>query len=192
MIDWDWITTSGTTLLMISITGVAVYAALLLLTRVSGLRSFSKMSSFDFAITVAIGSVAATTLLAPTPSLLAGIFGLAVLYGMQWVVSKARRKHSSVERLVDNEALLVMAGEKILDEHLDSARMSEDDLRSKLRQKGVVHPREVLAVVFETTGDVSVILRGDEASPWIFTDVRGAEHLAPLIAMSPKEDLEHG
>lgn len=75
------------------------------LTRLTGLRSFLKMSSFDFAITVAIGSVVASTLLAEDPSLLAGAFGLTVLYGMQWSVSKCRRETSSVERMVGNERL---------------------------------------------------------------------------------------
>jgi uncharacterized membrane protein YcaP (DUF421 family) len=176
---------------MILLTGVGIYAALLLLTRLTGLRSFSKMSSFDFAITVALGSIIASTLLAKTPSLLAGAFGLAVLYGIQWAVSKLRRVTSPVERLVDNEPLLIMAGERVLSEHLDAARMTEDDLRSKLRSEGVAHPEQVLAVVFETTGDVSVIQRSDKASSWAFEGVRGAEHLDHLIDMDPEEDLEH-
>lgn len=33
-----------------------MYVAVILLTRLAGVRSFSKMSGFDFAVTVAIGS----------------------------------------------------------------------------------------------------------------------------------------
>lgn len=185
MIDWTWITVSGASLLMVLLTGIGIYIALLILTRLTGLRSFSKMSSFDFAITVAIGSVIASTLLADRPSLSTGAFGLAVLYGMQWVVSKFRRATSSVERLVDNEALLVMAGEEVLSEHLNAARMTIDDLRSKLRQEGIAHPTQVLAVVLETTGEVSVIHRDEAVSEWIFEDVRGAENLSDLIDTEP-------
>jgi uncharacterized membrane protein YcaP (DUF421 family) len=181
MIDWTWFTADASSLVMILLTGVGVYAALLALTRLTGLRSFSKMSSFDFAITVAIGSIIASTLLAKTPSLAAGAFGLAVLYGIQWTVSKARRENEPVERLVDNEPLLVMAGETVLSEHLDATRMTLDDLRSKLRRKGVTHPKQVLAVVFETTGDVSVLQHRDAVSAWTFENVRGAEHLEPLL-----------
>lgn len=186
MIDWTWITLSGTSLLMILLTGIGIYTAVLVLTRLSGLRSFSKMSSFDFAITIAIGSVIASTLLSKRPSLSAGAFGLTVLYGMQWIVSKFRRETSPVEHIVDNEALLVMAGEEVLSEHLDAARMTKDDLRSKLRQEGIAHPTQVLAVVFETTGDVSVIPRDVPVSAWTFEDVRGTEHLSHLIDTEPK------
>ena len=88
---------SDPSLPMILLTGIGIYAALLVLTRLTGLRSFSKMSSFDFAITVAIGSVVAATLLAERPSLLVGAAGLAVLYGMQWIVSPLRRAAAPVE-----------------------------------------------------------------------------------------------
>ena len=184
MFDWSWVRTTGTTLLMVLASGVGIYCALLLLTRLTGLRSFAKMSSFDFAITVAFGSVIASTLLAPTPSLATGAFGLAVLYGIQYLVSKTRRAIPFVSRAVDNRPLLVMAGETVLSEHLDEARMTADDLRSKLRFAGVAHPRQVLAVVFETTGDVSVIKAGDDADPWLFEGVRGAEHLSGVSRRS--------
>lgn len=162
---------------MVLVTGIGIYGALLLLTRITGLRSFSKMSGFDFAITVAIGSVIASTLLAKQPSLLVGAFGLAVLYAIQYAVSRVRRATLALEHLVDNKPLLVMAGEKVLSQHLDQARMTEDDLRSKLRKAGVTHPSQVLAVVFETTGDVSVVQQRDEVDPWMFDGVRGAEAL---------------
>jgi uncharacterized membrane protein YcaP (DUF421 family) len=177
MIDWTWITTTGTALLMVFLTGVGIYVALLLLTRVSGLRSFSKMSSFDFAITVAIGSVIASTLLTRNPPLLLGAFGLATLYGLQFTVSKVRRHSERVEALVDNEPLLIMAGSEVLSEHLDEARMTVGDLKSKLRIAGITHPNQVLAVVFETTGDVSVLTTTEQVDFALFSDVRGAEHL---------------
>jgi len=179
MIDWSWIATSPAPLLMVLLSGLGIYIALLGLTRLTGLRSFSKMSSFDFAITVAIGSVIASTILAENPSLLAGAFGLVVLYGIQYVVSRSRRLSASVAQWVDNEPLLVMAGDTVLSNHLDATQMTEQDLKSKLRMAGVTHPSQVLAVVFETTGDVSVMKTGEDVDPWLFEDVRGAEHLSP-------------
>ena len=178
MINWDWISTTGTTLLMVLISGLGIYAAVLLLTRTAGLRSFSKMSSFDFAITVASGAVVASTLLTEDPPLIAGIFGLAVLYGIQFVTSAARRHMPIIQRLVDNKPLLIMAGSEVLSDHLDMARVTVDDLKSHLRLAGITHPGQVLAVVLETTGDVSVAKRSDQVDPWVFEGVRGAEYLS--------------
>lgn len=177
MTDTDWFTTSSTELLMVLLSGLGIYALLLLLTRLAGLRSFSKMSGFDFAVTVATGSLVASTLLAKEPPLLRGAFALVVLFGIQYSVSKARRLTSLAERLVDNEPLLLMAGEKVLSDHLEAARITEEDLKSKLRMAGVTHPRQLLAVVLETTGDVSVLKITGEVDRWLFEGIRGAERL---------------
>lgn len=178
MFDWSWITTTGTTLLMILLSALGIYITLLLFTRLTGLRSFSKMSSFDFAITIAFGTIIASTLLTKNPPLIAGAFGLAVLFGIQYTVSNSRRFSAVLEELVDNKPLLVMAGEQVLSNHLDEARLTEEDLKSKLRLAGVSSRQEVLAVILETTGDVSVIKKSDDISPWLFKGIRGAEHLS--------------
>lgn len=177
MFDWSWITTTGTSLLMILLSGLGIYLTLLLFTRLTGLRSFSKMSSFDFAITVAFGSIVATTLLTKNPPLIAGAFGLAVLFGIQYTVSNSRRFSAALEKLFDNKPLLIMAGEQVLSDHLDEARMTEEDLKYKLRAAGISSRQQVLAVILETTGDVSVVKKGDDISPWLFEGIRGAEHL---------------
>ncbi len=177
MLNSDWIASTATAILMVVVSGIAIYAVLLLLTRLSGLRSFSKMSSFDFAITVAFGTVIASTLLAPDPPLLQGLAGLFVLFGIQYVIAQARRGSERIKTLVDNRPLLVMAGPKVITEHLRKARITEEDLKSKLRLAGVTHPSQVLAVVVETTGDISVMKTTSEVDYSLFSDVRGAERL---------------
>ena len=175
--NFQWLTSSATTLTMVLISGIGIYIALLVLTRLAGLRSFSKMSSFDFATTVAFGSIIASTLLSKNPDLLSAAFGLAVLYGLQYAVSRARHASAAIQNLVDNEPLLLMAGDEVLYDNLRIARVTEDDLRSKLRLAGVTDREQVLAVVFETTGDCSVLAHGDRLDPWLFDRVRDADRL---------------
>lgn len=52
--------------IQIIVQSVVAIVFVVALTRVFGLRSFSKMSGFDFAVTVAIGSVVATTAMSTT------------------------------------------------------------------------------------------------------------------------------
>ena len=177
MIDWTWIATTSTTMLMVLLSALGIYLVLLVLNRITGVRTFAKMSGFEFAITVAFGSLLAATIVAPTPTLLTGSFAMFVLFGIQYSVSKSRRFSKVLEQIVDNRPLLVMAKGVVIPDHLDSARMSEDDLRSNLRLAGISHPKQVFAVVFETSGDVSVIKVGDDVDPWMFDCVRGADQL---------------
>ncbi len=177
MADSQWLVSSAAAVGMVLLSGLGVYAALLLLVRLSGLRSFSKISGFDFAITVALGTVIASTMLVPDPPLLQGIAGLAVLFALQYVIARGRSWSPRVRLLLDNQPLLVMAGPQMIHESLDRARITEADLKYKLRMAGVTHPSQVFAVVVETTGDVSVLKSSDQIDLDLFSDVRGAERL---------------
>lgn len=147
----------------------------------AGLRSFAKMSSFDFAITIAIGSLLAATVLTKDPPLAQSLVALSTLFLMQYVVSLGRRYYPTFSRVVDNQPVLLMAGSKVLERHLNQVRLSDADLKSKLRQAGIVNVNQVLAVVMETTGDVSVFKKGEYLLDLnLFTDVYGKQHLIDL------------
>lgn len=175
-----WISVSLGQLGMIFVSSVVVYAAILLYTRMVGLRSFSKMSSADFAMTIAVGSLFGATISSPNPTLFMGLFAILCVYAGQWILAYARRKSMLVNKLVDNQPLLLMSRSEILYDNLARANMTENDLFGKLREANAFHFDQVIAVVFETTGDVSVI-RSNQESPAItsriFADVIGSERL---------------
>ena len=159
-----WLTTSWETAGLAIVSAVGIYVALVILTRLAGLRSFSKMSSFDFAVTVAIGSLIASTIISADPPLARAGIALAALYAIQMGVAVLRRRSGAVRRAVDNAPLLLMDGPTILHENLDRACVTESDLMAKLREANVIRLDEVRAVVMESTGDVSV-LHGDPDGP---------------------------
>ena len=187
MIDWSWFATSGTALWMVLLSSAGIYGALIVFTRLAGLRSFSKLSSFDFSITVAFGTILASTLISKNPPLFQAIVALGILFGIQFFMSSLRTRSAAISRLVDNEPLLLMAGEEVLHENLRRARVTVDDLRAKLRESNVIHPRQIRAVVMESTGDISVLHAppdGPELDLALLSGVRGIEHLraAPSAA----------
>jgi uncharacterized membrane protein YcaP (DUF421 family) len=154
MEQWFKISTDG--LLSIVLTAVGTYVAVILFTRLGGKRSFSKMSSFDFAITVALGSMVATTVLSKSVTLWQGMTGLAALYVLQLATAYLRR-YPSVSAITDNRPMYLMKGANVLHENLKKARVTESDLRAKLREANVLELSQVRAVIFETTGDIAVL-----------------------------------
>lgn len=161
-------------LLAIVLTAIGIYIAVILFTRIAGKRSFSKMSSFDFAMTVAVGSMIATTVLSKSVSLWDGVIGMGAVYVLQISVALLRR-YKPVQKVVDNVPLLLMDGTEILHDNLKKARVSESDLRSKLREANVIRLKEVRAVIFEATGDISVMHTEDdneELEKWLMEDVK--------------------
>lgn len=158
MIATGWFETSPDALLAVVVTALALLVTAIVVIRLVGLRSLSKMSSFDFVVTVALGSIVAGTSLTSTP-LWHGMTAFAALLGGQWVVAQLRRR-TGLSRYVDNQPILLMEGSSILDDNLTRARVTTDDVIAKLREANVTHFDQVLAVVFESTGDISV-LHGD-------------------------------
>ncbi|MGJ7907124.1 DUF421 domain-containing protein [Actinopolyspora sp. H202] len=148
--------TSWQALVLVVISTLGIYVAMIIFSRVAGLRSFSQMTNFDFAATVAFGSIMATTAVSSGVSLLQGIIALGMLFAAQTSIA-ALRKLGSFERLADNRPLLLMDGREELSRNLEHAQMTRDDLYSKLRLAGVTHLDQVQAVVLETTGEVSVL-----------------------------------
>ena len=159
--DPSWWTSDPLTVFAAAGTTALVYAAVILLCRVQGVRSFAKMSSFDFAMTIAVGSVIASTALSGTTPLLLGVAVLATLFACQAAVALARTKSRAAEGLIDNTPILVFRDGRMLPEGMKEARLTEDDLYAKLREANALRPAEVQAVVVESTGDVSV-LHGDQ------------------------------
>ena len=161
---------------MVIISAIGIYIAVILFTRLSGLRSFSKMSSFDFAMTVAVGSVIATTILNENIPLIQAVVGLGALYALQIGVAKLRGISPFINNLVDNQPVLLMRGSKVLHENLRSTKVTPDDLRAKLREANVTDFSQIKAVILETTGDISVLHSKDSAQILdddILTNVKG-------------------
>ncbi len=149
---------------MVLLSTVVTYAVILMYTRLAGLRSFSKMSASDFAMTVAVGSLFASTISSASPTLGVGVVALASLFAGQWLVATSRRKFKWASQLVDNQPLLLMTRTEVIDANLRKANVTRSDLYSKLRESNVLNNDQVVAVVFETTGNISV-LHSDDPDP---------------------------
>lgn len=153
---------------------VAVIASVVMLlwiigaVRIAGLRSFSKMSSFDFATTVAIGSTLATVSLTGQP-LGTGLIVVATLLGVQVLVSRGRLLAGL--RFLENQPLLLMHDGEFIDDNLRRSRVTRDDVLAKIRAANAGDLSQVRAVVLETTGDVSVLHGEQDVDPRVLSDV---------------------
>ena len=158
----DWIFTSLDIVLPTIVSAILIYILIIVYTRIFGLRSFSKMSSFDFAMTIAVGSLLASTIVTKGTTVMQGGVALFSLYFLQTAIAFMRRKVSWFSSAVDNQPLLLMHGAHVLHDNLRKAHLSETDLQAKLREANVLNYQQVRAVVFETTGDISVLHGGQD------------------------------
>ncbi len=153
----NWIFATLPIIQKVLVTVLAIFILVIIITRISGLRTFAKMSNIDFASTIAIGSILATVVMHPDQSILKGALALAGVVTFQSIFSFLARKSDYLRKLLSNEPIILMYYGKILDKNLAKANISRDELIAKLREANAHNFDEVLAVVLETTGDMSVL-----------------------------------
>lgn len=159
-----WLSANTIEMVMVFVSTLITYGAILLYTRICGLRSFSKMSAPDFAMTVAVGSLFASTISNPKPSLLIGLFALACLFAGQWFLARLRQKSELAASLIDNQPVLLMKDGEFLEQNLESVNVSRADILAKMREANVYQYRHVLAAIFESTGDISILHSEDPSA----------------------------
>ncbi|NCP12911.1 MAG: DUF421 domain-containing protein [Sphingomonadales bacterium] len=153
---------------------VAGLVWILLLVRIIGLRSFSKMTAFDFVITLATGSLlASAATVTRWPAFFQITVALVVLMGVQAGLALLRKSNKTVRKLMGNTPLLLMRDGEFLDEAMRSSRVAREDVLAKLRGANVTELTDVRAVVLESTGNISV-LHGKRIDPEMLEGVRGA------------------
>ncbi|WP_456256725.1 DUF421 domain-containing protein (plasmid) [Pseudomonas iridis] len=148
---------NGTVVLRTLVIGVLAYINLIILLRLSGNRTLSKMNAFDLVVTVALGSTFATILLNRDVSLVQGTAALGLLVAMQYGVTWSSVRLTWVRKLVTGEPVLLLFRGKFLETAMRSARITEDEVRSAVRANGIGSVALVDAVILETDGSFSVV-----------------------------------
>lgn len=172
----EWLSTTWSEVGLVIVSTTAIFAAVVIYVRIVGLRSFSKMSAFDFAMTVAVGSLMATVAVTSSATLANGLIALGTLFAVQFAIALLRRR-SIAERWVDNSPRLLMAGSEFHEDNMRTARVTRRDVMAKLREANVLDPGSVRAVVLETTGNMSVLHGDASLDPWLLEGVIGAEEI---------------
>jgi uncharacterized membrane protein YcaP (DUF421 family) len=152
----DWIYSTNDPLLQTLVGCLIIFVVVIILTRIVGLRAFAKFTAYDFAFTVAIGSIISSTLTSST-SLAHGSTAIAGLLLIMFLFSYLQRKSKSLSNAISNAPLLLMDGHTILHENLKFARIQEEQVIAKLREANVLNYDQVFAVILESTGDISVL-----------------------------------
>ena len=157
--------------------GALAYVALVLLLRVSGKRTLSKMNAFDLIVTVALGSTLAAVLLSKDVALAEGLVAFALLIALQFAIAWLSVRSSTVGRLVKAEPALLVHRGRLLRQALRRERVVEAEVLAAVREQGLATLEEVEAVVLETDGTFSVVKRAEQDRASALATVRGRDRV---------------
>jgi uncharacterized membrane protein YcaP (DUF421 family) len=138
-----------------------MFAAVLVLLRLSGKKGVRQLSIFEIAIVIALGSAAGDPMFNEDepvgPALVVAATILVLYRAVTWLASKSGRIESLVEGkpeyVVLDGAFVLPGGE---------AGFGREQFFSEMRRQGVEHVGQVRAAVLETDGELSCFFYPDE------------------------------
>ena len=141
------------------------YLSLLLFLRISGKRTPPKLNAFDLVVTISLGSTLATILLDKHVALAQGALAVAILIGLQFLITWSSIRARGIRWLVTGEPELLLYHGTFLADTLRRERVTEDEVRAAVRAAGWNAIASVEAVVLETDGSLSVVKSGEPTPP---------------------------
>lgn len=145
------------TVAQVALSTAAMYVVILLGVRVAGRRTLAHLSAFDAVVTIALGSVVATTAVSAEVGVIKGGTAVTVLLLLQVVVGFIRRVAPWTRKFLDFQPLVLMSQEQgVAERGLLGPQVTLDELRSALRVKGEFDLSNVAEVTFEPSGEISV------------------------------------
>lgn len=140
------------------VVGVSAYFSMLTMVRISGPRTLAQLNAYDLIVTVALGSTLATVIVSSQVSLSQGLLAFLLLVLMQGLLSAATHRFRLIDQIVTGEPQLLVHEGNIIEHALARNRISRDAILATVRNAGV-STTDVLAVVLETNGKMSVITK---------------------------------
>lgn len=126
--------------------------------RISGKRTLAKFNAFDFIVTVALGSTLTYMMLAQV-AYVEGAVVLMLIIGLQYLFAKLARTSDTMEGLLNASPTLLFYKGKYIRENMKREVVTREEVYGAIRKEGVARISDVLAVVIEPNGELSVIVK---------------------------------
>ena len=136
-----------------------LYAVVLFLIRVMGKRQIGELQPAEFVVTMLVSEIASIPMQDNTIPILNSISALFVLVAYEVITSAVSLKSYKFRAFMQGHPIIVIRDGVIDIKALKKMRMSVNDLMGALRQKDVFEISQVSYAIFETNGQISVLLK---------------------------------
>jgi len=158
-LDWGEIFGVSVSPLELIIRGTAMYLFLFLVFRVVVRRRVGAIGMADILILVIVADAAQNAMSGEYKSVTEGAILVGTIIGWNVLIDWLNFRVPALRPWLEPPALLLIQNGRVLHRNLRHEYVTEDELKSKLREKGVKDYSEVAEAHMESDGNVSVIKR---------------------------------
>ena len=150
---------------------VLMFILLFLIVKILGQKQIKNLTLYDYVLGITIGSVAADTIISIDKPLMDGVIALVVFAIIGYVISILSFSNHQVEEIMDGEPLILYENNDFNYENLTKAKLSVAKVLENCRLKNCFDINELDTAILETSGDISVLLKGN-AQPITSNDLK--------------------
>jgi len=158
-LDWGEIFGVSVSPLELIIRGTAMYLFLFLVFRVVIRRRIGAVGMADILILVIIADAAQNGMSGEYRSVTEGAILIGTIIGWNMLIDWLNYRVPALQNWLEAPPLLLIENGRLLRRNLRHEFVTEEELKSKLREKGVADFRDVAKAYMEADGAISVIKR---------------------------------
>jgi uncharacterized membrane protein YcaP (DUF421 family) len=140
----------------------AVFAVLLVLTRVIGRRELSSLQPFDLILLIILGDAVQQGLTQDDYSLTGAFLVIFTFAVLQVFVSWVGYKFPRARPVLEGEPIIVVDDGNVIERNLRRERLTEAEIAEEARCNGIAHLSQVKWAVLETNGKISFIKKSPD------------------------------
>jgi uncharacterized membrane protein YcaP (DUF421 family) len=136
----------------------AIYFFLLIVFRVSGKRTLSEMSSFEFVVLLIISETTQQALIDSDHSITNAAVAILTLIGLSIVLSMLKQRFPSSEPVLEGIPVLLVENGHLQLDRMKQARVGKDDILEAARHAhGLERLDQIKYAVLEISGGITII-----------------------------------
>lgn len=139
---------------------IVVYGLVWALFRVSGKRTLSEATTFDFVLLLIIAETTQQALLGEDYSITNGFLLVTTLIGIDIALSLVKRRFPRFDKVMDGQPVIIVENGRPLEDRMRQARVDEADiLEAARRLQGLERMEQIKYAVLEQSGGISIVPR---------------------------------
>ncbi len=137
--------------------GTLIYAALLVLLRLSGKRTVGQFTPFDLLVLVLLGDAVQSAMIADDNSVSGGVILVGTLLLLNWLVGFVSARSRGIDQLLEGHPVLLVREGRLYEGALRRSNLTHSELKESMRKHGCTRLEDVRLAVLETDGQISIV-----------------------------------
>lgn len=152
------------------INSVISFIYLFIISKLLGKKQIAQLEFIDYAVGISLGSIAAEWATKTDEPFYYYVIAMTIYFVLAFLVAVIGRKATFLKRVLKGKPTTLVYEGKIIYKNLNKCKIDVNDLLSMLREKDYFDISDVAYAVFEPSGDISVLPKGNQ-KPVVIEDL---------------------